>query len=75
MANEQWLFFRILSRGSSMESEKPIEGNTCGYLDHQGLSSLPNNQPMKIGSVIRRSFGLVMRERQEAPGTEYTSVS
>lgn len=39
-----------------MKSEEAIIGNTCGCLDHQGLSMLPTNQPMKVGSVIRRSF-------------------
>lgn len=31
-------------------------GNTCGCLDCQGLSTLPANQPLKTGSVVRRSF-------------------
>ena len=56
---ETWVevdFFGRLFRGSSRESEEPIVGNTCGCLDHQGLSTLPANQPVKVDSVIRRSF-------------------
>lgn len=39
-----------------MDSEEPITGNTCGCLDHQGLSALPANQPVKVGRVTRRRF-------------------
>lgn len=46
----------ILFRGSSADSEEPSMGNTCGCLDHQSLSMLPANQPVEVGSVIRRSF-------------------
>lgn len=56
---EKWVevdFFGTLFGGSSRESEEPIVGNTCGCLDHQGLSTLPANQPVKVDSVIRRSF-------------------
>ena len=46
----------ILFRGSSPDSEEHIMGNTCGCLDHQALRMLPANQPVEVGSVIRRSF-------------------
>lgn len=39
-----------------MEREEAVVENTCGCLGHQSLNTVPANQPMKVGSVIRRSF-------------------
>ena len=59
----------ILFRGSSPDSEEPIMGNTCGCLDHQGLSMLPANQPVEVGGIIRGSFevgdGKAARRRRQ----------
>lgn len=68
-------FFGMLLKGSSVESEEPIMGNTCGCLDHQGLSALPANQPMKVDSVTGRSFKAGDERAARHPGTECTTVS
>lgn len=55
-----------------MAMEEPTVGNTCGCLDHQDLSMLPANQPVKVGHVIRSSFEV---GDNRAAGCPCTTVS